>query len=131
MPPARTGTRSPCRGVRGEQARAALRDEVVGGQPGERPVRAERGDDPDDERRVGRVQLVPGEAEGLRPRRRRVVDHDVRGRDELAPARPALPVDLRSSTTDRLPRFSGTKYRPNPGATGITCRYASPPAARP
>ena len=33
---------------------------------------------------------------------------------------------LRSTATERFPRLSGMKYRPTPGATGITYRYASP-----
>ena len=83
IPPARTGTRVAVGGVRREEPRAALGDEVVGRPSRERPVRAERGDDADDERRMRSVQRLPAEPERRRPRRRRVVDDDVGRRDEL------------------------------------------------
>ena len=102
------------RGMRGEQARAALRDEVVGRLPGERPVRPERGHDADDERRVRRVQPLPVEPERRRARRRRVVDDDVGCRRRAWPSAARPGSDLRSSTTERLPRLSGTKKRPTP-----------------
>ena len=109
------------RGVRGEQAGAGLRDEVVRRHAGERACFPERRHDAEHETGMAAVDRLPAEAERLGARRRRVVERHVRrGEQRLQP----LPPDsvFRSSTTDRLPRLSGTKSLPSPGATGITCR---------
>ena len=73
---------SAARGVRGEEAGAPLRHEVIGGTACERAVRAERRHDSDDERRVGCVQCIPAEPERLGPRSRAVVNDDAGCRDE-------------------------------------------------
>ncbi len=77
IPPARTGTVSPASGVRGEQSRASLRDEVVRGRVGERPGRAERADAPHHEPRMRCVHVVPVEPEPRGPLAREVVQRDV------------------------------------------------------
>ena len=53
----------PARSVRGQEAGARLRDEVVGRSARERPVRPERRDAPDDKRRMRRVDAPPVEPE--------------------------------------------------------------------
>ena len=66
-------------GVRGEEPRAGLGDEVVRGRLRERAVPPERGDDADHERRPPGVHVLPVEPEPRRPGRRRVVEDDVGG----------------------------------------------------
>lgn len=68
--------------MRREQARTALRHEVVRRLPGERAVRPERGYDADDEGLLQGVEPPPLEPERRRARRRRVVDDNVGGVDK-------------------------------------------------